>query len=330
MPILQEIFLIPQSGLSEDLIYDNWQDLQKQNYLALCPRLQSLTSHFALIVPTRTMADLQHLSFSMRTPDSDTPLWLALAMTPKLKALDVYFPSYWSWKLRPAPPEGVRSLLALRRIGAYGYPSSMDFDWINYLRTPQLDTLAVALEHRETFIVLFRILRRQVRHLIISTVENPFGGYYYYRDVDFLQLLETVEVLELRDHRPHMLSRTDQSFFKSMLRTCTDDPTSFSARITRLVIRDSCLHLPACKSLAKFVKFRDEAAAKNGGTPFAFTLINSTIKKRDGEHPPEFLQHFQKYISDSLIDSESVSGDSEQYEEEGDDDDKDDIGEEDM
>ncbi|KAH7099478.1 hypothetical protein BKA62DRAFT_307443 [Auriculariales sp. MPI-PUGE-AT-0066] len=305
LPLLEELILIP--GHLRDNLISREADENDHRYLMHCPRLFTYVNHTAGIVPSTSLPTLQYLSLSIRGLADEVPLWATLAMTPALTELSIYFSRWRNDNTTESPPEPI-SLPVLRKLGIYGKPR--DRDWDEYLRVPALHTLGLSIEPLDSNSRLCRDFRRQVRHLIITTMEGALSNGYFYRgDALALNHLENVETLEILDIPRNMFRGDPEEFFLSFLgrnrlARVIDSIPHWASTVTSLKIRNSELKYASCGSLAEFISSREKAAAELGGPPLNFQFVDTKVWKSAADNNQPAIISAMKHFQDSIHDSD--------------------------
>jgi len=297
LPLLEELILVPPCGRYEDLIHDAWT-VTDSRYFQGIPRLRRLDSHIACMVPTHEMPKLTFLSISLRGSPAYDFLWQTLALTPALEELHVYFPrNQWSMADPGAQNHGL-ALLNLERLAIFGYTSF--FVWLEQLHAPNLTTLTVSIEWCDVISPLYRTLRDQIRHLIITTVDPGSGGYMDTTDTIALDVLESLSTFELRDIPEIMLRSSRQGFFQHLVDRVVEstDASPWSARVPALVLRRCRFNWRACESLLRFIGVRHGASAEYGRPILRLELVDTTFVKY-GSYKPAGYDDITHYFTNA-------------------------------
>jgi len=320
MPLLRELRMIPTHGRSARLVVSPRSAFGSQLTLRLlhlpdCPQLERLDSHAICIIPASSLGRLKRLSYNLRNSEA-APLWATLTRTPALEELIIVFPSDGWWRLQQLSADNSSrfenatrvELLHLHHLAVFG--SCNEFSWADKAHLPALHTLTASVEHCDHMGPLFKALRQQLRHLVITSIEDGTGtAYLGARDAEALDQLYDLESFELRGLRTDMLRQQDQAFFEhlsgpwpSTSHAVVDvaGPRGWAATLPRLVLRDCELELEACETLARFVHTRLQ-----GRSPFIFELINCKLTRRPGTDPP-WLAPVRIVFGGALVDGQHL------------------------
>ncbi|KAH7099450.1 hypothetical protein BKA62DRAFT_306364 [Auriculariales sp. MPI-PUGE-AT-0066] len=275
MPALQSFVVLTGSVRSNQMVDEN-DEPAGLNILRHAPNLTYLARHVNALTISTSMDRLQYLSFSLRGMPTDTSMWQTLPMTPNLKELEIYFPSFNGIAIEANYElHGMEIRLPhLRQLAVYGFPPEDDVAWVDRLYMPLLETLLVSIESMDPLTTVFAKVRKEVRHVIITSVEPDRNrGYFDQVDARSLDQLSTLETLELRDLTPDMLKLYNQSFFDHLIGEYdkTRPQPAWAAGLEHLILRDCTVYLNSCRKLAQFVQMREDAA-RDGGPPFDFQV----------------------------------------------------------
>ena len=170
-----------------------------------------------------------------------------------------------------------------------------------------MDTLTVSVEWCNHSRPLFDslLVRNQVKHLILSTVETYDGGFLHRPDAAAIGELEALETFELRGLRQVTFKSTKQSFFEFLSGDIEEDPApAWADAFGKLVIRDCRFNFLGCRTMSNFVQRRFELAGTEGGNPFEFELVNTVFVVADGQEPAiseGARAHFANYIENIVV-----------------------------
>ncbi|KAH7099475.1 hypothetical protein BKA62DRAFT_709695 [Auriculariales sp. MPI-PUGE-AT-0066] len=309
IPLLEELVLAP-TGFYDNMVtaYFEGSSIEgpaKAVHLGDCPRLTSLVSHAMEMVPSQPLSRLQYLSISVRGLTTIASISQALALTPALRELNMFF-QYWTQIMSTTIyPDLPAELPLLRRIGVFGFPHVEE--WGRLLRCPQVETLTIAIAPANYLDSLYRFLRKTVRHLVITTIDP--GGFFSPADARSLDELETLESLVLQGVSPYMIIGHPQPFFESLVGRRDDAYGSdrantcvprWAATVPRVTFRDSELYLDSSGSLGDYVEMRTKATAQAEGPPFALELVNTRFLKKRTEDIPSFVNFLMPYITEHI------------------------------
>jgi len=316
MPRLRELRLVSVAGPARSIIDQDWSSGDTASLLPDSQRLEKFDNHIWPFVPASPLRRLTSLAYNQRGSSDARSLWDTLALTPGLEELTLFVQPHSSWAT--PPPETDITLPALRRMAIFGMTDGAL--WASRFKAPRMDTLMVSVEWCDYADALFNspVVRQQVKHLTLSTIEPYDGGFLHHPDAAAIGELEALETLELRSLRPVTFKPRNQSFFRFLAGDIEEAPApAWAATFRRLVIRDCRFNFAGCGTMATFVQSRLEAAKDEGGQPFEFELVNAVFVVTDGDEPdiPEIARaHFANYIENIVTvveEPEVVAGEPE-------------------
>ncbi|KAH7098874.1 hypothetical protein BKA62DRAFT_711647 [Auriculariales sp. MPI-PUGE-AT-0066] len=317
MPFLEHLVISTSdlAGLDGYMVNTDWESNPKRFYFQGCPNLHTLASHATLMVPATTLRRLKCLHFGVRGLNSDAPLWAALAMTPALEELHMYYPFRSRSSLLAEPPSNPVSLPALRRLGLLGFYHFEHKRWDKYLNVPNVDTLVVSVEPLNHLRDVFATFSPSVRHLILTTVEpqGEGGAFFSYDDATALDGLQRIETLELRDITPSMLQQEPQVFFGSLagIGDNRDGPVpKWGPTLRKLIFRDCEVNLGDCASLVSLVHMRVTAVQDNVEDAFELQLINTRFLKGPWGEVPGLMGPVKHLFESSIVERRHPSEDA--------------------
>ncbi|KAH7097619.1 hypothetical protein BKA62DRAFT_715762 [Auriculariales sp. MPI-PUGE-AT-0066] len=299
-PLLEQLVLsTPSTGFNEYLINTDRDSVVNPQQFCFQggPKLRSLASHATLMVPVTVLSKLEYFNFSLRGLCDDTPLWDALAMTPALKELNLYYPSWYDFdKLRAPPPSSPLHLPALRCLGLLGHPLR-DQGWNKYLSVPNLEQLTVSIEPMNNLGNLFASFSKTVRRVVITSVENiDRVGIFTRSDAVALENLQHIETLELRDITSSMIDGIGCFF---------DDPLpKWGRTLRKIILRNCTIYLSSCGSIATLVDMRRTAALEDVDDAFEFELVNTKLIQWADYQVPVSISTVMHLLKPSIVQME--------------------------
>ncbi|KAH7097615.1 hypothetical protein BKA62DRAFT_419490 [Auriculariales sp. MPI-PUGE-AT-0066] len=304
MPQLRQLVLSPPNeSFGQRMVTDGESDVNEQQlYFQECPNLRSLTSHAAIMVPVGTLSKLEYLNFSLRGFRNDAPLWAALAMTPVLRELVIY---YECWRpYNSEPPLAPRHLPTLRSLGLIGYYQH-DQDIGRFITMPNLETLIVSVEPTDRLAATFTSIGAVVKHVVITAADNR--GWFARSDAAALDSLQLVETLELRDILPNTDVGGMDDFFMSLagIDDYSSDPMpKWGRTLKKIILRDCTIDFENCESLAALVNMRNMAARDDTGDAFELLLINTKFIQPTNGQVSQRLVSFIHLFSSFIVEVE--------------------------
>ncbi|KAH7101090.1 hypothetical protein BKA62DRAFT_196606 [Auriculariales sp. MPI-PUGE-AT-0066] len=308
MPLLEHLVLsTPSTAFDQELVNTdrNSELYPQQLYFHCCPNLRLLASHAAVMIPAAVLSGLECLNFSLRGVSDDEPLRAALAMTPGLKELNIYYPYGAYLRYQREPPPSPLHMPALRRLGILGNSRYFNKDdWDKYLTAPNLETLMVSIEHCNRISATFASFSSTVRHIVLTTAENGrSNGFFSQRDARALDSLFNIETLELRDIPPRMINGNPGEFFRSFegFGDLNNPVPKWGPTFRKLILRDCTIYLESCGSLASLVDTRTTAARDAAGPEFELNLIGTRFMKRMHDKVPESFGPVMHLFEHSIV-----------------------------
>ncbi|KAH7099460.1 hypothetical protein BKA62DRAFT_307134 [Auriculariales sp. MPI-PUGE-AT-0066] len=306
MPALQSLVFITGSVRSNKMVGDEDEEPEEMDILSNSPRLTYLAKHVLSVAICTSMNRLQYLSVSLRDTRRDTFLWRALAMTPNLKELEIYFPFYSGIEADPELHTKEISLPQLHQLSVYGFPPENETPWIDKLHMPRLEKLVCSIESCDYLAPVYAKVRKEVRHVVITSVETRPGGYFCDLDARSLDRLSSLDTLELRGITQLMFKEHNQSFFDHLIGGFEDETRTqpaWAAGFEHLILRDCTVYFNACRMLAHFVNMR-ESAAREGGQPFDFQVHDCMFLATRAQEPVAF-EPVRSHFANSMFYGES-------------------------
>jgi len=285
-PVLKELILMPFHGHRAGPLPVDCDLWHRYPHLAHAPQLHRLESHCVCLLPLAPLKRLEYLSYSLRHDSvGDGPVWLALAKTPALRELHIYFPT-------PEDHEEYDHLLgkdillpALETLGVYGIPGqALSFELV---KMPRLRTLLVSNDACDMLGNLFGAVSGEVRHVVITSVEEMQTGFLSAHTIEGLSSLISVETLELRGLGSGIFG-DHGAFFSSL--------AIYLPSVTRIFISHCRLHLDDCGPIAKLVDQNLESSSSQYKISFKHTTVLWDSKK-----PPEWYASLAQIFAEAIM-----------------------------
>ncbi|KAH7103340.1 hypothetical protein BKA62DRAFT_696598 [Auriculariales sp. MPI-PUGE-AT-0066] len=304
MPLLEQLVLsTPSTEFGENMVNTEWESDANSRHLYFqeCPNLRSLTSHATVMTPAITLFKLEYLNLSIRGIEDDQPLWDALAMTPTLRELTIYYERFFEYSSEFKLPQSPRHMPTLRRLDLLGY-SQYDQDLSKFLSAPNLETLTVSVDSCNQLGLTYASIGQTVCNVVMAAEEEH--GMFMRSDALALDALQNVESLELRGIPPGSALGKIEDFFASLagIGKWSHDPMpKWGRTLRKIVLRGCTIELEDCTSLAALVGVRMTEARDNADDAFELQSINTKLMKRMDYEIPESMAAVMHLLQPSIV-----------------------------